>query len=71
MSEKLPLELLKEKYMPLKEFVKKYHIPEDYVLKLINTHRVRSAEFRVPGERLRCIHVNPEEILPIYKEEHS
>lgn len=62
-QEKLPLELLKEKYIPVTAFPDKYGISVAKVMSLVNAGRIRKAEFMEPGERRRTLHVNYEEVL--------
>lgn len=66
---KLPLEILKEKYIPVVDFPEKYNISVEYVNKLIETHKIRYAEFRAPGDNRRTPHVNPEDVLAILEKE--
>lgn len=61
--EKLPLELLMEKYIPVTAFPDKFNIPVAKVMSLVNENRIRKAEFRVPGDRRRTLHVNYEEVF--------
>lgn len=67
--DKLPLELLKEKYIPIIEFPEKYNISVEYIQSLIDAHRIRYAEFKAPGDTRRSVHVNYEEVLAIVEEE--
>lgn len=62
-KEKLPLEILYEKYIPVLEFPKRYGISVSKVMKLIQSGRIRQAEFIVPGGRKRTLHANYEEVL--------
>lgn len=68
---KLPLEELKEKYIPIDTFPEKYNISVARVQKLIKKYNLRVAEFRVPGESRRCYHANYEEVLAAHEKEVS
>lgn len=68
---KLPLELLKEKYIPIVEFPEKYGISVIKIKSLIDAKKIRYAEFRVPGEHKRSIHVNYEEVLAVLAKEKT
>lgn len=65
----LPLEVLKDKYIPVVEFPEKYNISIARVMKLIKARKVRPAEFKVPGAPKRSLHVNPEEVLAVLRKE--
>lgn len=67
--ELLPLEKLKKKYIPVVEFPRRYNISVDTILDLVNNHNLRYAEFRVPGETRRSMHVNYEEVLTMLGKE--
>lgn len=69
MSDKLPLEILKEKYIPVSQFPEKYGISVSKIMRLIKDGKLRYAEFRVPGESRRSPHVNPEDLFRILEEE--
>ena len=69
MREKLPLELLKEKYIPLNQFPEKYHISVAKIMRLIKSNKLRYAEFKIPGEIRRTIHVNPEDLFAALEKE--
>lgn len=72
MSEKkLPLELLKEKYYPVVSYPEKFGISVAKVMSLIQEGKIRKAEFRVPGESKRTLHVNYEEVLSALEEERD
>ena len=66
---KLPLEELREKYIPIVEFPEKYGISVAKVKRLIDTKKIRYAEFKAPGDRLRTLHANPEDVLAALEEE--
>lgn len=66
--EKLPLEILKEKYIPIVAFPERYNISVEKVQSLIDSHQIRYAEFKAPGETRRSVHVNYEEVLAILEE---
>lgn len=67
---KLPLEILKEKYIPVVDFPEKYGISVAKVMRLVNSHKVRYAEFKSPNSnRSRIMHVNPEDVLPLLEKE--
>lgn len=68
---KLPLEILKEKYIPLVDFPDKYGISVLRVKKLITDKKIRYAEFKAPGDRFRTIHVNPEDVLAALEKEEG
>lgn len=61
--DKLPLELLKEKYIPVDDYPEKYGIPVAVVMRLIKERKIRRAEFKVPGQHRRTLHANYEEVL--------
>ena len=69
-KEKLPLELLREKYIPVVEFPDKYGIDVSVVMKLVDSNRINKAEFRAPGDRNRTLHVNYEEVLKAIEEDN-
>lgn len=72
MSEtKLPLEILREKYIPVEDFPKKYNIPVAKVLDLIKKGKIRKAEFPTPDTPRRSLHANYEEVLKVLEEEKS
>lgn len=71
MSEKLPLEILKEKYLPIEEFPEKYGISVAKIMSLIKSHKLRYAEFKIPGAVRRTPHVNPEDLLPLIEKERN
>ena len=62
---KLPLELLKEKYIPVSEFPERYNVSVAKVMSLVNAGKLRVAEFKAPGDTRRTLHVNYEEVLAI------
>lgn len=64
---KLPLEILKEKYIPVSEFPKRYGISVEEIMNLIDHNQLRYAEFRAPGDTRRSIHVNYEEVLSLVR----
>lgn len=67
---KLPLEILREKYIPVTEFPARYGIPVEEVQSLIDAGKIRIAEFKAPGDNRRSLHVNYEEVLSqLHKEE--
>lgn len=68
-TDKLPLEILKEKYIPLDKFPEKYGISVARVKKLIDAHKIRYAEFKAPGDIRRTIHVNPEDVFRVLEKE--
>lgn len=65
MSEKLPLEILKEKYIPVEEFPEKYGISIAKITRLVQNHRLKYAEFKAPGAARRSMHLNPEDVLRV------
>lgn len=66
---KLPLEELRDKYIPVETMVEEYGISILTIQRLIRERKIRYAEFKAPGSRLRVPHVNPEEVLSALKEE--
>lgn len=68
---KLPLELLKEKYIPVVDFPEKYGISVTKIMSLIETHKIRPAEFKAPGNTRRTLHANYEEVLQVLSKEES
>lgn len=68
-KEKLPLEILIQKYIPVTDFPEKYGVSVTKVMSLINSGKIRRAEFRVPGERKRTLHANYEEVLAAIEKE--
>lgn len=66
---RLPLEKLKDKYIPVSEFPERYGIDVADVMKLIQERRIRYAEFKAPGAMRRSTHVNYEEVLAILEKE--
>lgn len=60
---KLPLDELREKYIPVVDFPDRFNISVDKVNELIESRRIRYAEFRAPGDRVRTKHANYEEVL--------
>lgn len=69
MSEKLPLEILKEKYIPVEEFPTRYSISVPTIMRLIREKKIRPAEFKTPEATRRSLHANYEEVLSVLKEE--
>lgn len=67
----LPLEELREKYIPVSEFPEKYGINVAKVMKLIHEHKIRYAEFKAPGDYKRTPHANPEDVLAALKKEEE
>ena len=59
--EKLPIEILYEKYVPLSK-IESYGYEKEEVEMLIKDHKIRYAEFKEPGKRFRSVHVNIEEV---------
>lgn len=68
-EEKLPLEKLKEQYIPVVDFPEKYGISVLKVMRLIDEHKIRYAEFRAPGESRRTPHANPADVLEAIRRE--
>lgn len=71
MEDKLPLEILKEKYIPVSQFPERYGISVARVKRLIDSKKIRYAEFKAPGDIRRTMHVNPEDVLPIIEKENQ
>lgn len=71
MGEKLPLEILKEKYLPVTDYPEKYGISVAKIMSLISSRKLRYAEFKVPGQTRRSPHVNYEDVLRLIKEEQD
>lgn len=63
MSEKLPLDILKEKYIPVEQVPERYNISVAQVMELIKNKKLRYAEFKVPGAIRRTPHINPEDLF--------
>lgn len=70
-TEKLPLELLKEKYIPVEEFPEKYGVSVNKIMKLIESGELRYAEFKAPGAFRRTPHVNPEDLMKVLEKEEK
>lgn len=68
---KLPLEILKEKYIPIEEFPEKYNISVSKIMRLVESRKVRYAEFKAPGAHRRSMHLNPEDVLRVLEREES
>lgn len=68
-TDKLPLELLKEKYIPVSEVPEKCGVSVAKVMNLIHSKKLRYAEFRVEGEYRRTPHINPEDLFSILDKE--
>jgi len=68
---KLPLEILKEKYIPVEEFPDKYNVSVARVMRIVRTYKIRYTEFKAPGANRRSMHDNPEDILPIIEREDN
>lgn len=66
---KLPLEILKEKYIPIVEFPEKYDISVAKIMRMIDSHKIKYAEFRAPGSNRRTMHVNPEDVFRVLGKE--
>ena len=67
---KLPSEILRDKYVPIHDI--KEHLPDvslGQIHELIKSDKIRYAEMKAPGARLRTLHVNPEEIICILRGE--
>lgn len=62
---KLPLEELREKYIPVVEFPEKYGISVVEIMRLIKNKQILYAEFKAPGDTRRTTHVNYEEVLKV------
>lgn len=69
MSKKLPLEELREKYIPVSDFPEKYNISVATIKRLISSGQIRQAEFRALGATRRTTHVNPEDVLRVLNKE--
>lgn len=61
----LPLEELKEKYIPVVEFPERYGVSVVTIMNLIKEKKLRYAEFKVPGDHRRTPHVNPEDLAKL------
>jgi len=68
---KLPLEILREKYIPVTDFPDRFNISEEDVRRLISKGKLRIAEFKAPGDNRRTTHVNYEEVLSILQKEEN
>ena len=66
---KLPLEILKEKYVPLVKMPELYDIPISVINNMISEHKIPYTEFKAPGESRRTVHVNPEDVLRVLEED--
>lgn len=71
MSEKLPLEILRDKYIPVTEFPEKYGISVALIMRLINSKKLKYAEFKSPGDTRRTPHVNPEDLFRVLEKEEK
>lgn len=69
MSEKLPLEILKEKYVPVSKIPELYNISAAKVMRLIESNKLKYAEFKAPGDTRRSPHVNPEDLFRVLEKE--
>lgn len=67
--ELLPLEKLRQKYIPVSEFPEKYGVSVAKVMSLMNLGVIRRVEFKVPGVRNRVVHANYEEVLSAIEKE--
>lgn len=68
MNDKLPLEILKEKYIPVSQVPEKYGISVAKVMRLIKNKKLKYAEFKVPGETRRTPHINPEDLFKVLED---
>jgi hypothetical protein len=68
MREKLPLEILRDKYIPVSQFPEKYNISVSLIMRLINSGKLKYAEFKAPGDTRRSPHVNPEDLFQVLEE---
>lgn len=68
--DRYPTEILKGKYVPLTSIYDTYGINVSTVKRLIKEGSLAYAEFTVPGNRYREIHVNPESLLSILEKEN-
>jgi len=65
-----PAEILRDKYVPLKYIESHLEgVTQEEVHKLIRSSKIRYAEMKEPGGRLRIPHVNPEEIACVLRGE--
>ena len=71
MSEKLPLEILRDKYIPVTEFPEKYGISVALIMRLINSKKLKYTEFKAPGDTRRSPHVNPEDLFKVLEKEEK
>lgn len=62
MDNRLPSEILRDKYVPIKDFEGLYGIPKSVIEELIKSRRIRYAELKKPGEYRRVPSVNPEDV---------
>lgn len=68
-EEKLPLEILKEKYIPVELVPEKCGVSVAKVMKLINSSKLRYAEFKAPGASRRTPHINPDDLYAVLEKE--
>lgn len=61
-EEKAPGQILYERYIPLKKVEEVCGITIKQAQNLIDTNKIRYAEFREPGAQFRTPHVDPVEI---------
>lgn len=60
-----PAQLIKDRYIPIEDVYDKLGVKQDKVQKLIDTRKIRYAEFIKPGEYKRSVHVDPVEIRKV------
>jgi len=59
---KYPTEVLKNRYVPIDDISKHVDISKKSVKRYIKAGRVRIAEFTIPGDKVRSLHVNIDDI---------
>lgn len=63
-KKKLPLEILREYYIPVTDFPKKYGISSAKVFNLMKSNKIHRGEFYIhEGDRFRVAHADYREVL--------
>lgn len=63
MSGKLPSEILRDKYVPLRDFESLHGVSREVVESLIKEKKIRYAEMKDPKGLYRIPFVNPEDVF--------
>lgn len=62
-----PGELLKRRYIPIEEAPEKLGVSVRRIQNLINSRKIRYAEFIKPGAYKRSVHIDPVEVRKVLK----